>query len=114
MPRVTILALENAVASSVMGTMDIFSQVGVTYNFSIGAAPSPRFDVEIVTLDGEPVSAFNNTPIIPHRSAAETETTDLVVVSSFMAFETLSTSPKKTMVTKKSWRSRSKWRKTTT
>jgi transcriptional regulator GlxA family with amidase domain len=91
MPRVTILALENAVASSVMGTMDIFSQVGVTYNFSIGAAPSPRFDVEIVTLDGGPVSAFNNTPIIPHRSAAETETTDLVVVSSFMAFETLST-----------------------
>jgi transcriptional regulator GlxA family with amidase domain len=91
MPHVAILALDCAIASSVMGTMDIFSQVGVTYNFVTGAAPRPRFDVEIVTLDGMPVSGFNSTRIHPHRSAAEVRDTDLIVISSFMDLETLST-----------------------
>jgi transcriptional regulator GlxA family with amidase domain len=91
MHRVTILALDHAVTSSVMGTMDIFSQAGVTYNFAMGAPPEPLFDVEIVTLNGEPVSGFNKIPILPHRSATEVEATDLVVVSSFMDIETLST-----------------------
>jgi transcriptional regulator GlxA family with amidase domain len=91
MQRITILALDHAVTSSVMGTMDIFSQVGVTYNFATGAAPQPRFEVEIVTLDGRPVSGFNETPIYPHRSAAKVRATDLIVISSFLDFETLST-----------------------
>jgi transcriptional regulator GlxA family with amidase domain len=91
MHRVTILALDHAVTSSVMGTMDIFSQAGVTYNFAMGAAPEPLFDVEIVTLNGEPVTGFNKTRILPHRSAAEIRSTDLIVISSFIEFETLST-----------------------
>jgi transcriptional regulator GlxA family with amidase domain len=91
MQHITILALDHAIASSVMGTMDIFSQVGVTYNFATGAAPQPRFDVEIVTLDGRPVRGFNNTRVYPHRSAAEVRATDLIVISSFMDLETLST-----------------------
>jgi len=91
MQRVTILALDHAITSSVMGTMDIFGQVGVTYNFSMGAAPEPLFDVEIVTLNGEPVSGFNKTQIVPHRSAAEIQGTDLIVISSFIEIETLST-----------------------
>jgi transcriptional regulator GlxA family with amidase domain len=91
MQRITILALDHAITSSIMGTMDIFSQVGVTYNFATGAAPEPRFDVEIVTLDGRPVIGFNNTPIFPHRSAEEVQATDLIVISSFIEFETLST-----------------------
>jgi transcriptional regulator GlxA family with amidase domain len=91
MQHITILALDHAVTSSVMGTMDIFSQVGVTYNFATGAAPQPRFDVEIVTLDGKPVSGFNKTPIYPHRSAMEVRAADLIVISSFLDLETLST-----------------------
>jgi transcriptional regulator GlxA family with amidase domain len=90
MKRVSILALDNAVTSSVMGTMDIFCQVGVTYNLVTGIAPEPRFDVEIVSLDGLPVIGFNQTRIAPHRSAAEVEETDLIVIGSFLDFETLS------------------------
>lgn len=90
MKRVTILALNHAVTSSVMGTMDIFCQVGVTYNLVTGIAPEPRFDVEIVSLDGLPVVGFNQTRINPHRSAAEVEETDLIVIGSFLDFETLS------------------------
>jgi transcriptional regulator GlxA family with amidase domain len=91
MKRVSILALDSAVISSVMGTMDIFCQVGVTYNLVTGIAPEPRFDVEIVSLDGLPVVGFNQTRIHPHRSAEDVEETDLIVIGSFMDFETLST-----------------------
>ncbi|MRR58397.1 MAG: helix-turn-helix domain-containing protein [Deltaproteobacteria bacterium] len=91
MKRVTILALDHTVTSSVMGTMDILCQVGVTYNLMTGIAPKPRFDVEIVSLDGQPVVGFNQTRIDPHRSAAEVEATDLIIIGSFMDFETLST-----------------------
>jgi len=91
MKRVTILALDHAVTSSVMGTMDIFCQVGVTYNLVTGIAPEPRFVVEIVSLDGRPVVGFNQTRIDPHRSTAEVEETDLIVIGSFLEFETLST-----------------------
>lgn len=90
MKRVTILALDQAVTSSVMGTMDIFCQVGVTYNLVTGIAPEPRFDVEIVSLDGQPVVGFNQARIDPHRSAAEVEETDLIIIGSFLDFETLS------------------------
>jgi transcriptional regulator GlxA family with amidase domain len=71
--------------------MDIFSQVGVTYNLVIGTEPEPLFDVEIVTLDGRPVNGFNNTRIVPHRSTAEVQATDLIVIASIMDFKTLST-----------------------
>jgi len=91
MKRVTILALDSAVTSSVMGTMDIFCQVGVTYNLVTGIAPEPRFAVEIVSLDGLPVTGFNQARIAPHRSAAEVEETDLIVIGSFLDYETLST-----------------------
>jgi transcriptional regulator GlxA family with amidase domain len=91
MQRITILALDHAITSSVTGTMDIFSQVGITYNYATGSAPEPRFDVEIVTLDGKPISGFNNTLIHPHRAAAEIQATDLIVIGSFIALETLST-----------------------
>jgi transcriptional regulator GlxA family with amidase domain len=91
MHHVTILALDQAITSSVMGTMDIFSQVGVTYNFVMGTDPEPRFDVEIVTLDGRPVNGFNHTRIVPHRSITEVQATDLIVISSIMDFKPLST-----------------------
>jgi transcriptional regulator GlxA family with amidase domain len=91
MKRVTILALDNAVISSVTGTMDIFSQVGVTYNLVTGIAPEPRFDVEIVSLDGLPVIGFNQARIHPHRPAEDVEDTDLIIIGSFMDLETLST-----------------------
>ena len=66
MKKISILALENAMASSVMGTMDIFSQVGFTWNYIMGFETDPYFEVEIVTQQGKPVKCFNNTmPIQP-------------------------------------------------
>lgn len=90
MKRVTILALNNPMASSVLGTMDIFCQVGLTWNHIFGLKPEPFFEVEIVTRDGNPVSCLNNATIHPNRAISDVESTDVVIVSSFYDMETLS------------------------
>ena len=89
MKKVTILALDNAIASSVMGTMDIFCQAGLTWNYFFGKDPVSYFDVEIVTQDGEPVTCLNQVKLYPHRTALKVKKTDLIIVSSFSDFETL-------------------------
>ena len=86
MKKISILALENAMASSVMGTMDIFSQVGFTWNYIMGFETDPYFEVEIVTQQGKPVKCFNNTIITPHRSAEDVESTDIIIISSVSDF----------------------------
>lgn len=89
MKKVTILALDNAMATSVMGPMDIFCQAGLTWNYIFGKNPDPRFEVEIVTLSGGPVPSFNGAEIRPHRAAEEIIETDLILISSFASFDTL-------------------------
>jgi len=89
MKKITILALENAMSSSVMGTMDIFSQVGFTWNYIMGFDTNPYFEVEIVTQKGKPVKGFNNTMINPHLAAEEVEATDVIIISSVSDFEPL-------------------------
>jgi transcriptional regulator GlxA family with amidase domain len=89
MKKVTILALENAMSASVMGTMDIFCQVGMTWNYIFGQPFAPCFQVAIATLDGRPVKCFNGADIHPHCATEAVESTDLILVSSFAGFETL-------------------------
>jgi transcriptional regulator GlxA family with amidase domain len=89
MKKVTILALEQAMGTSVMGPMDIFCQAGLTWNFILGRTPAPLFEVNIVTLGGEPVTSFNGAEIRPHLAAEEVAATDLILVSSFASFDTL-------------------------
>ena len=89
MKKVTILALDNAMSSSVMGTMDIFCQAGYTWPVIMEFEPEPYFDVEIVTQDGKPVKSFNSATIHPHRAVDEVKSTDLIIISSFYDFETL-------------------------
>lgn len=89
MRKVTILALDHAMAGSVMGPMDIFCQAGLTWNYIFGKTPAPLFEVEIVTLGGRPVPSFNGAEIRPHRAAEDITATDLILVSSFASFDTL-------------------------
>ncbi len=92
MKRITILAPDNAIASSVMGTMDIFCQAGLTWNYLFGKDPVSYFKVEIVTQDGRPVTCLNQAKIYPHCSALEVKSTDVIIISSFSDFNTLNTS----------------------
>ncbi len=91
MKRITLLALDNAISSSVLGTMDIFCQAGLTWNYFFGKDPVSYFEVEIVTEDGRPVTCLNRFQIQPHRAAAEVVSTDVIIISSFSTFETLTT-----------------------
>lgn len=89
MKKITILALDKAVASSVIGTMDIFYQAGLTWNYLFGRDPIRYFDVEIVTRTGKPVKGLNGISIQPHRSMADVESTDIIMVSSFFDYDIL-------------------------
>ncbi len=82
MKKVTILALNNPLASSVMGTMDIFCQVGLTWNYIFRLEPEPFFEVEIVTGDGNPVKCLNGAMIHANRAISDVESTDLIIISS--------------------------------
>jgi transcriptional regulator GlxA family with amidase domain len=92
MITVTILALDNVLASSVMGSMDVFCQTGVTWNFIAGKDEVSYFDVKIVTKDGKPAKSKNQAAIYPNCSIRDIELTDLIIISSFSDYSTLETS----------------------
>ncbi len=48
MIKVHILALDNAMSSSVMGTMDIFSQAGFTWNYIMGFDPAGEHEYNFI------------------------------------------------------------------
>jgi transcriptional regulator GlxA family with amidase domain len=79
--KVTILALEKTVASTVTGPMDIFSLAGILWNQIFDLAPSPYFQVAIASVNGKPVECLNGVVIKPHFSMKEVEHTDLIIIS---------------------------------
>ncbi|OGR24416.1 MAG: hypothetical protein A2277_00840 [Desulfobacterales bacterium RIFOXYA12_FULL_46_15] len=94
MITVTILALDNVLASSVMGSMDIFCQTGVTWNHIVGKDEITYFDVKIVTQDGKPAKNKNQAAIHPNCAISDIDATDVIIISSFSDFHTVETSGK--------------------
>ncbi len=92
MITVAILALDNVLASSVMGTMDIFCQTGATWNYIVKKDEILYFDVKIVTKDGKPVKSKNQAAINPNCSINDIETIDIIIISSFSDYGTVETS----------------------
>lgn len=89
MKKVTILALDNSLSSSITGTMDIFSQTGLTWNTINGTKPRPLFEVEVVSREGRPVNCLNHLRIQPHGPAEDVKKTDVIIISSIFDFSTL-------------------------
>ncbi len=89
MKKITILALDNSLSSSITGTMDIFSQAGLTWNTITGIEPRPFFEVEVVSREGRPVNCLNRLKINSHGPAEEVEKTDVIILSSIFDFSTL-------------------------
>jgi len=81
MKKVTILALDGTIGSTVTGPVDIFSQAGVLWNQICGVKPNPCFQVAIATVDGKPARCVNGVLIQPHFSIEEVKETDLVIIS---------------------------------
>jgi transcriptional regulator GlxA family with amidase domain len=82
MKNVIILATENCLLSTIASPMDMFLQAGLLWNMTMGDAPSRRFDVKIVTSDGQPVTALNRIPVIPTCSMHDISDADLVIIPS--------------------------------
>ena len=68
---VAVLALEDAVATTIVGPQDIFSMTGVLYEMTRGQEPTDYFSVRVVTSDGLPVTCYNNLVLTPHCSMEE-------------------------------------------
>lgn len=82
MKQVVILASEHCLFSGIASPMDMFLQAGIVWNSIVGKEPSPYFNVKIVTLDGQTVTAYNNMPIVPHCSIDEVEEVDVIIIPS--------------------------------
>ena len=87
MIKVTILALRNAIATSVTGPFDVFGQTGVMWNFVNGIPLDKRFEVEVVTVDGRPAKCMSNMLIQPQRSLSEVHDPDLILIASIANIE---------------------------
>jgi transcriptional regulator GlxA family with amidase domain len=81
MKKVTVLALEKTMASTVTGPMDIFSLAGVLWNQIRGVEPTPFFEVKIASVNGKKVTCMNQTGILPDCAITEIDRTDLIVIS---------------------------------
>lgn len=92
MKKVVILALDNVLAASVMGPLDVFCQTGATWNYIQGEVPVSYFDVTVVTKDGRPAGNGNRAGIQPNCAMDEIGSTDLILVSSFSDERTVDTS----------------------
>ncbi len=82
MKNIVILVSDHCLFSGVAGPMDMFLQTGVVWNSILAQKPTPYFNVKIATLDGNPVNAYNNMPVVPHCSIEAIEEADLIIVPS--------------------------------
>ena len=82
MKKVVILAAENCVLLTVASPMDMFLQVGVLWNMTMGKIPDPIFEVKIVTSDGQPVMALNQVPVMPACAMHDIKDIDLIIIPS--------------------------------
>ena len=87
MKKVTILAMHNAMASTITGPMDVFYQAGVMWNHFSGQELTPYFDVKIVTSTGEPFKCLNGLRMVPQGSIYDVQDADLILVSSILDIE---------------------------
>lgn len=84
MKKVTVLAMYNTMASTVIGPMDVFYQAGVMWNYFNGQKITPFFEVKLVTSNGKPFKCLGGVRMVPHGSIHDVRDTDLIVVSSIL------------------------------
>ena len=86
MKRITILAIDNVLSTTLTGPMDIFSIAGGQWNYQCGFNPSPYFTVELASPDGKPIQCFNGLVVHPHKKIVEIEFADLIILPCMAGF----------------------------
>lgn len=83
MLNVSILALRNAMASTVTVPLDFLQQAGLIWNYLRGeSANEPFFKAKLVTPDGQPVRCLGQVMLVPHGAVHDNDTPDLIVIGS--------------------------------
>ena len=86
MKKITILAIDNALSTTITGPSDLFSLTGSQWNYHCGFDSSPYFTVEVASYEGNPIRCFNGIMIQPHKKMEEIETTDLIILPCIAGF----------------------------
>lgn len=81
MIKVTILAFQNAMASTIVGPMDMLNQAGQLWNMVNGAGPEPCFNVAVATSGRQPIQCDNRLTIVPHTAVDQVKETDLILIA---------------------------------
>ena len=87
MKNILILAMQNAMVSSIAGPMDIFYQAGVMWNYFNGQKIAPYFSIKVVTSTGAPFTCLSGARMVPDGSIHDARDADLVLVSSILDIE---------------------------
>lgn len=84
-PRhVSLVALPDAVVSTLTGIFDVMNAFALMDMFGAGAGARVPFRVEIVGEAAEPLELASGVPINVQRAVADIETTDIVIVPSVL------------------------------
>lgn len=78
--NIIILTLNNSVATTITGPMDVFSMTGMLYEQFQNKPPVQYFNVQIATTDGNPIRCVNDMLITPHCSIKECNRPDMVII----------------------------------
>ncbi len=84
MKRVTLLAFDDAISSTITGPLDVFNFAGFMWDFLHEQEPVPLFEVESVSLTGEDVQCCNGLTIGVQKAMADVEKTDLIIISAMI------------------------------
>lgn len=80
--RVSLLVTPESTPTAVYGLFEVLSSTGPTWPALTGEGQARQlFDVKLVSVDGDAFTAAMGTPISPHASIGDIETTDVVIVT---------------------------------
>lgn len=80
MVRISILGFPGALASAITGMIDLFQLAGVTWARIQGLEPQQRFQVSLLTLDGEPCRCLNGLTLPAHGRLGDGDPGELILV----------------------------------
>src|SRR5512145_2964205 len=82
--RVSLLAIPDAMFSTLSGLYDVFNAFKILGTFDDAVRTSSPFRVEIVAPDRSHAMTASGLPLTPHRSIDEIDRTDIVILPSMM------------------------------
>lgn len=84
MKTVTIIGYDGALASAITGTADLFSMAGVVWQRIHGEPTEAKFDVQIASIDGGPITCANGIQLMTHLKIEDVKTSDVIIVPTMM------------------------------